>query len=157
MLWPGSYVPPNKPPSKLIDVPLPAPSFLTTISSDRYAVNATTYRYYYAGNFTNISPRPWEGAYHSSELPLIFGTHSLFRGESTPFEYAVSYRYQDLYLAFANDPANGLAAQGWPAYKPNGSVLKIGDDGLVTQLMDVKILQDLCVGLDPVPGAIVPK
>ena len=116
-----------------------------------------TYRYYYAGNFSNLSPSPWVGAYHCAELPLIFGTHSNFRGESTPFEYAVSYRYQDLYLAFANDPINGLASRGWPAYEPNGSVLKIGGDGLVTQLMDVKILQDLCVGLDPAPGvSLVP-
>ncbi|KAF8859427.1 alpha/beta-hydrolase [Acephala macrosclerotiorum] len=28
---------------------------------NRYAANATNFRYYYTGNFSNISPRPWEG------------------------------------------------------------------------------------------------
>jgi len=50
-----------------------------------------TYRYQYLGNFTNVSPLPWMGAYHSSELPLLFGTHYEFRGNSTEYEYQVSH------------------------------------------------------------------
>ncbi|KAI9690423.1 MAG: hypothetical protein M1822_009386 [Bathelium mastoideum] len=55
-------------------------------TTNRYAVGVPTHRYLYAGNFSNVSPRPWEGAYHSSELPLIFGTSGVVRGASTPFE-----------------------------------------------------------------------
>lgn len=29
--------------------------------------NIPTYRYIYHGNYTNISPVPWLGAYHGSE------------------------------------------------------------------------------------------
>lgn len=65
------------------------------------------------------------GAYHGSELPLVFGTHMQFRGNSTPFEYAASHHLQDLYLAFIQDPVNGLDAVGWPAYKaPGGDVFQ---------------------------------
>lgn len=48
------------------------------------------YRYLYAGNFSNISPRGWMGAYHGSELPLVFGTHGLWRGNSTELEVETS-------------------------------------------------------------------
>ncbi|OQN96764.1 hypothetical protein B0A48_17188 [Cryoendolithus antarcticus] len=64
-----------------------------------------TYRYQYAGNFSNVSPLPWMGAYHSSELPLIFGTHYEFRGNSTEYEYEVSRFLEALWLSFARFPS----------------------------------------------------
>lgn len=75
---------------------------------NRYAANATTFRYYYTGNISNISPRLWQGAYHVPELPLIFGTHDIAQGPSTDCEIAVSRRMQDLWLAFMKDPIKGL-------------------------------------------------
>src|SRR5215469_2896477 len=88
------------------------PNTANTFPRNRYAVSAPTYRYYYAGNFSNILPRPWEGAYHWSELPLIFGTSGIGRGENTSFELAGSHRIQDLWLAFITDLEKGLEAQG---------------------------------------------
>ena len=82
----------------------------------RNHLGLTTYRYMYAGNFSNISPLPWMGAYHSSELPMIMGTFGDFRGRGTSFQSATSQVMQDMYLAFARDPENGLAAIGWPKY-----------------------------------------
>lgn len=68
------------------------------------------------------------GAYHESELPMLFGTHMLFRGNSTPFEYAVSHIMQDAYVAFVTDPVSGLDAIGWPAYEQaGGSVMQWAD------------------------------
>lgn len=65
------------------------------------------------------------GGYHGSELPLLFGTHMQFRGNSTPFEYAASHHLQDLYLAFIQDTVKGLEAVGWPTYEaPGGEVLQ---------------------------------
>jgi acetylcholinesterase len=72
-----------------------------------------TYRYQYRGNFSNVSPFPWLGAYHSSELPMIFGTSGDFRGPSTSFELATSRAMQDRWLAFAEDPEGGLERLGW--------------------------------------------
>jgi hypothetical protein len=79
-------------------------------------IGLPTYRYQYAGNFSNISPVDWMGAYHSckiliysyynseyadknpAELPLIFGTHYEYREASTPFEYEVSHAMEGLCL-----------------------------------------------------------
>ncbi|KAF2628308.1 alpha/beta-hydrolase [Macroventuria anomochaeta] len=58
------------------------PSVFTT--HDRYAGgHATTFRYLYGGNFSNIAPRWWEGAYHQADMPLVFRTHGIARSEST--------------------------------------------------------------------------
>ncbi|PWY90233.1 carboxylesterase, type B [Aspergillus heteromorphus CBS 117.55] len=84
----------------------------------RQSLGLTTYRYQYRGNFTNISPSPGLGAYHTSELPMIFGTSTIF-GADTKFETAVSEKMQDLWLAFAKDPASGLQEQGWPKSTSN--------------------------------------
>jgi hypothetical protein len=78
--------------------------------SNRIQIGLPTYRYQYAGNFSNISPLDWMGAFHScknskiktisveiysdkvlAELPLIFGTHNEFRTSSTAFEFNVSH------------------------------------------------------------------
>lgn len=45
----------------------------------RVKSGSVTYRYQYAGTFTNISPRGWMGAYHESDLPMVMGTYNGFR------------------------------------------------------------------------------
>jgi len=71
------------------------------------------YCYTFNGNFSNITPRYWLGAMHScesfqfhpayrsqrqtdarssvAEIPLVFGTHYQFRGNSTELEWQTSY------------------------------------------------------------------
>ena len=56
------------------------------------------------------------GAYHSGELPMIMGSFGDYRGRGTPFQSATSQVMQDMYLAFAEDPENGVAKLGWPKY-----------------------------------------
>lgn len=116
---------------------------------NRHAAGAETFRYFYSGNFSNIAPRPWEGAYHSSELPLIFGTSGIARAPSTAFEIKLSEKLQDLYLAFASDPINGLKSQGWPAYEPGGQAVEFGKDGKVVQDISISSLEAPCVGYVP--------
>ncbi|KAI1527174.1 PnbA Carboxylesterase type B [Pyrenophora tritici-repentis] len=116
---------------------------------DRYAANATTFRYLYAGNFSNISPQPWEGAYHSSDIPLYFGTYGIVRGNGTAFEKAVSEKVQDYYLAFAKDPVNGLPQMGWNAYTPSGEAVLIGYDGEIVQGIEESELEKPCDGVKP--------
>ncbi|KAK4497208.1 hypothetical protein PRZ48_011658 [Zasmidium cellare] len=95
----------------------------------RQQTGRQTYSYRYSGNFTNISPRPWMGAYHSSELPLLFGTHPNYRGPSTALEYATSHAMQDAWVAFAKDPVNGLESQDWKVCEKLGAkeVREFGD------------------------------
>ena len=37
----------------------------------------TTYRYEYAGNFSSLTPLAWMGAYHRSDVPMVFGTYDV--------------------------------------------------------------------------------
>jgi acetylcholinesterase len=93
----------------------------------------------FVGNFSNISPRWWQGAYHSSDLPLVFGTHGIARGESTPFEVEVSREMQDYFLAFAEDPVRGLPAAGWHGYSGDSggqSALFGWKDSVVSPISD---------------------
>jgi acetylcholinesterase len=85
-------------------------------SHARQSYSLTTYRYRYDGNFSNISPPSYPGAYHASELPLIFGTAGDFHGASTAYENTVSSKMQDLWVAFAKDPEHGLRKLGWGTY-----------------------------------------
>ncbi|KAK7984673.1 hypothetical protein PG988_002295 [Apiospora saccharicola] len=99
---------------------------------DRLTYGHTTYRYLFAGNFSNITPRYWLGAMHSSDLPLIFGTHYQFRGNSTELEWQTSYAMEEMWVAFATDsskdPAmsNGLA---WPKYSLDGETVVLFGNG----------------------------
>lgn len=86
-----------------------------------------------ASSFPNISPRPWLRAYHSSDMPLIFGTHDWARGPSTPLEEKVSRAWQDLYVTFAEDGPDGLRRMGWSDMSEGvGIVLGGGEKGWET-------------------------
>lgn len=105
-----------------------------------------TYRYQYSGNFSNVSPLPWMGPYHASDLPMLFATHQDYtngEGHSTEFEYAVSENMDDLLLAFMTDPDHGLEDNGWPAYD-SGKMVEFGADGEVVRQISVDIVDGVC-------------
>ncbi|KAL2014749.1 hypothetical protein VTN00DRAFT_2274 [Thermoascus crustaceus] len=86
-----------------------------------------TWRYVYHGNFSNLSPVPWLGAYHSSEVPIVLGTYNMsplaVDDPSTPEEVAVSKYIQGAWVTFAKDPWNGLSGgegkYNWPRFDPD--------------------------------------
>ncbi|KAK6851715.1 hypothetical protein PG995_011840 [Apiospora arundinis] len=120
----------------------------------RLAQGIPVYRYLYSGNFTNVSPRPWLGAYHESELPQIFGTAPLYRGNSTAFEYQVSYLMQDSWLDFVannGDPNAMSSLVGWPEYTSvdTGLVRDFAPaDGVVATSVSLRALEKLCPAED---------
>lgn len=94
------------------------------------------------------------GAYHSSELPMFFDTYSDIGGPGTAFQNATSRAMQDFYLAFANDPENGLAELGWSKY--NGSaIMNLGGINNATGKeetyyeLDAAVIEDACNGYYP--------
>lgn len=89
------------------------------------------------------------GAYHSSELPLIMGTHPNYRGPSTPLEYATSHAMQDAWVAFASDPCNALEGQQWPVYEQLGTkeVREFGA-GVAAQDFSLADVEAQCNGAD---------
>ncbi|KAK5658418.1 hypothetical protein OQA88_2395 [Cercophora sp. LCS_1] len=103
-------------------------------ATDRLGAGVPVYRYLYAGNFTNVAPAPFLGAYHASELPLFFGTFDDFRGPGTAFERATSAAMQDAYLALATGGVTGMEKNGWPLYASiaTGQVREFGAEGLMS-------------------------
>ncbi|KAH6884942.1 Alpha/Beta hydrolase protein [Thelonectria olida] len=113
----------------------------------RSEAGAITYQYLYGGNFTNISPLPWLGAYHTAELPLVFGTYGI-DGKSTEFERRVSEKMQDSYLRFAVDPIDGLKNSGWKpatARLEKSNIMEWAVDNKVEQVASAKRLRDECI------------
>lgn len=112
----------------------------------RQLTGLDTYVYLYGGNFSNISPKPWMGAYHNAELPMLFGTHPNYRGPSSRLEWKTSHAMQDAWLAFAN----GLRPEGWKVYEELGdrSVRKFGD-GKPAKDVGLSEMEALCDGRAP--------
>ncbi|KAG5725294.1 Para-nitrobenzyl esterase [Termitomyces sp. T112] len=86
---------------------------------DRVNAKGPTWRYEYQAVFPDISPRPDLRAYHTSELPVVFGTFT----SPTGTEKALSRFIQSAWVAFARDPAHGLQNIGWSRYSPNTTTL----------------------------------
>ncbi|KAK8092036.1 alpha/beta-hydrolase [Apiospora hydei] len=116
------------------------------------------YRYLYSGNFTDIAPKPFLGAYHESELPLIMGTYQLYGGAPTEFERQTSALMQDSWLTFvasSGDPATMSAKVGWPEWTSvdNGLVRSFAPAPAVTATnVSLHNLEVLCPSLDQPSG-----
>lgn len=114
-----------------------------------------TYRYQYAGNWTNQDPLPWMGAYHSSDLVMFFGTYASggVGPAKEPLESKTSEKMEDLLLSFMKDPYNGPPAMGWPQFDPSaddgGTILRFGADGKVMQEVAANKMQAVCFGKGP--------
>ncbi|PVI08238.1 alpha/beta-hydrolase [Periconia macrospinosa] len=95
----------------------------------RKKANVPVWRIRYFGEWPNLNPSgyDWLGAYHGSDLPMIFGTSNL-TAPDTELETATSNYYQGAWAAFAKDPKNGLLQYGWPMYDPEKmTLIKLGN------------------------------
>jgi cholinesterase len=89
-----------------------------------------TWRYRWFGSFPDLrlTTIPDSGAYHTSELPLIFGTLPK-EGDGIPAptdaEIAIGHYMRGAWAAFAKDPVNGLSLYqgGWPGYASSRQTL----------------------------------
>jgi carboxylesterase type B len=91
--------------------------------SARKNFNVTVWRSRYFGEWPNLNPFPWLHAYHSSDIPMVFGTSDIL-GSDTTTEAATSKYMQNAWAAFARDPHGGLS---WPTYDPEADTLvKLG-------------------------------
>ena len=91
--------------------------------------------------------RPWIGSFHFAEIPLVTGTHPNYRGNSTAFEYKLSETMQDLWLAFAKDPAGGLTSKGWPQLTTDGTLLALGVNDVLSQVKKISDIDHVCANL----------
>lgn len=74
------------------------------------AAGYKAWRYQFNGSFPNMQPFLDAGAYHSSEIPEVFGTYP--RVNATKAQAQLSLRMQKVWSGFARDPQAG---PGWPA------------------------------------------
>ncbi|KXX80349.1 Lipase 1 [Madurella mycetomatis] len=109
-----------------------------------------TYRYEYAGNFSSLTPLPWMGAYHASDVPMVFGTYEGMEG-ITAFQREVAERMQDYVLAFMEDPKDGLRNMGWLPYgETEGSsvggrnMMRFASRGVVEKLVSADEIDEAC-------------
>ncbi|GLA06216.1 hypothetical protein AnigIFM60653_006742 [Aspergillus niger] len=115
--------------------------------------NIPVYRYQNAGQYPNLNPFRWLGAYHASDLPMNFGTYPIqeYLGNSTAFEAEVSRTMQDYILTFLKDPLNGPQSLGWQPVNSSlasgGKVLRFGADGKVVQQVDRVQIDGPCRGI----------
>lgn len=110
------------------------PGAKASVSRAKYHVPVWRVRYF--GVWPNLNPLSWLGAYHSSDIPMVFGTSDL-RGPDTAEEHAASKYHQSAWATFAKDPARGLVKYGWPTYRPDARTLvKLGLNGTVGAVFD---------------------
>lgn len=88
----------------------------------RVGQGVTAYRYrFYGGNYTNLYVDHVGADYHTSELPVVFGTASWLTGiQDTPAQASMGAFMRNAWAEFAKDPEDGLANLGWPKYDPDG-------------------------------------
>ncbi|PLB48413.1 Carboxylesterase [Aspergillus steynii IBT 23096] len=118
------------------------------VSHANAKAGSSTYRYYFdatfpdtqnsfiypALNITNI------GAYHSAEISLVFGTYSVFGGNATDDEVALSQFMQRSWADFAKDPY-APEAPGWPEVSTNGTA-EIGCLGCSSNPTGVSVISE---------------
>ena len=96
-------------------------------------VNARTragvpaWRYRYFGEWTNLRLYPGSGAYHGSDLHMIFGGIEDIVGPDLPsssLEKGTMEYMMRAWATFVNDPISGLSKRmRWPHYDPSGKTL----------------------------------
>lgn len=115
-----------------------------------------TWRYRYFGEFPNtiITTVPDSGAWHASELPVLFNytpPAELNIPASTGEEVEFGRYMRGAWAAFAKDPVGGLGSYGeggWPAYVPGRETLvRLGFGNLTGTNLAVGTMYDgMCNG-----------
>lgn len=86
-----------------------------------------TWRYRYFGDWPDmrLSSTVYTGAYHGSEVNILFDTvpHGEGIPASMPEEVAFGKYMRGAWAAFARNPARGLKEIGWPVYEEEGETL----------------------------------
>lgn len=85
------------------------------VTNTSVSANIPTWRYFYNATFPSVQPVPGLniadfGAYHSSEIPLVFGTYTTYPGTSSQQLARLSEYIQSSWATFARNPAGG---PGW--------------------------------------------
>jgi hypothetical protein len=86
-------------------------------ANDTAAIGIPTWRYFFNASFFNTQRYPNLGAFHSSEIPIVFRTYKQLMGDgnTTTQQNALSQTLQSVWAKFAKNPLGG------PGWNPVGS------------------------------------
>ncbi|KAJ4201358.1 hypothetical protein NW759_015675 [Fusarium solani] len=122
--------------------------FALADSKLRESTGLESFRYFYVGNYSNISPKPWLGAYHWTDLLMIFGTYVKMVGDTPQAEVETSATMQDYFLAFLKSGADMVYAVDWPTFnsqgKHGGCIVEFGSDGAPARRITGNYLDASC-------------
>jgi carboxylesterase type B len=99
------------------DVAFLCPASLWTAAFVESGISSV-FRYEYGAVFPDLQLFPNAGAWHSTELPELFGTFNA--STATPNEVTLSKTFQTAIANFIKNP-NESPAPNWPKYVPGGS------------------------------------
>jgi cholinesterase len=99
----------------------------------RTKLNIPAWRYRYMGVWENTNLGPGTGAYHSGEIPVVFGTTELRTGnvKDSPEEAKVVKDTMKAWATFAKDPQKGLIGLGWPIYDPTSKLARCNNGSIL--------------------------
>jgi carboxylesterase type B len=106
------------------------------VSNDSHASGFPTWRYYFNTTFANTQLFPGSGVYHSSEIPLVWGTYP--RANATVEEHTLSQYMQKAWARFAQTPTAG---PGWTGV-PNVGAL--GTGGVLNTTVGAGVIDRNC-------------
>ena len=92
------------------------------------SAHLSTWSYLYDTTFPNIDSFPDLGVYHTSEIPLVFGTYP--KQNATPQQDRFSKFLQTSWANFAKHPHLGPGWEAWPNVAVLGSVQGMEEAGL---------------------------
>lgn len=93
-------------------------------AANRVKYGVPMYRFRYFGDWNNLRLYPTSGAYHGSDLEMVFGASKDVSGlPDSKKERQMQATMMKAWAAFAQDPAKGLHEKmKWPRYNPNGTI-----------------------------------
>ncbi|RDA96128.1 hypothetical protein CP533_1758 [Ophiocordyceps camponoti-saundersi (nom. inval.)] len=91
------------------------------VGEESASVGIPSWRYIFDAAFANHEAFPGSGAWHSSEIDLVFGTYQ--RQGATAYQEKLSRAMQTAWADFAKDPSRG---PGWPSLPHNVAVFGAG-------------------------------
>lgn len=84
----------------------------------RSALDVPVWQYRYFGDWDNTRLYPTSGAYHGTEMQMLFGNSGDVSGIAPSADQEeLTKIMQSAWVAFARDPENGLSEFGWPLYE----------------------------------------
>ncbi|KAK7903774.1 hypothetical protein LTR67_001794 [Exophiala xenobiotica] len=106
------------------------------LANDSHAAGYPTWRYYFNATFANTQIFQGAGVYHSSEIPLVWGTYP--RVNATAEEKALSQYMQTAWATFAQNPHAGPGWHGVP------TVADLGTAGVLKTPINAGVVDKNC-------------